>query len=197
VSHPVKNLLGAIGWRGAGRVRARVRGGGKVRKAKINGQIFDHHFVEFEYADGSMLYSQSCQMPGHCRRMVEEHAVGTLGKVNLANGGRLFEITGENPWVQRLKNKVDAHQDEHYPFFEAIRNNDPYAEAKYGAESTMMAILGRMATYSGKVVTWEEAMAMENKLVPDDLTSIDSEPPVLPDGEGWYATAVPGESEPW
>jgi myo-inositol 2-dehydrogenase/D-chiro-inositol 1-dehydrogenase len=197
VEQHVHNLDVAHWLKGELPVSAQGQGGREVRKDKINGQIFDHHFVEFEYADGARLFSQSCQMPGHCRRMVDEHVVGTLGRADMANGGRLFQITGANPWEQRLKSKVDAHQDEHYPFFDAIRNDDPYAEAQYGAESTMMAILGRMATYSGKVVTWDEAMAMENKLVPDNLTNFDSEPPVLPDAEGWYPTAVPGVSEPW
>jgi myo-inositol 2-dehydrogenase/D-chiro-inositol 1-dehydrogenase len=197
VEQHVHNLDVAHWLKGELPVSAQGQGGREVRKDKINGQIFDHHFVEFEYADGARLFSQSCQMPGHCRRMVDEHVVGTLGRADMANGGRLFQITGSNPWEQRLKSKVDAHQDEHYPFFDAIRNDDPYAEAQYGAESTMMAILGRMATYSGKVVTWDEAMAMENKLVPDNLTNFDSEPPVLPDAEGWYPTAVPGVSEPW
>ena len=91
---------------------------------------------------------------------------------------------------------MDAHQLEHYPFFDAIRNDDPYNEAKYGAESTMTAILGRMATYSGKTVEWDEAMAMDHVLVPE-VKSYDDTPPVLPDADGWYPVAVPGESEPW
>ncbi len=60
----------------------------------------------------------------------------------------------------------------------------------------MMAILGRMATYSGKTVEWEAAMASGQRLVPV-VTSFEEMPPVVPDAEGWYPAAVPGVSEPW
>lgn len=61
----------------------------------------------------------------------------------------------------------------------------------------MTAILGRMSNYSGQVVSWEEAMASNQKLVPDDLADFDSEPPVKPDADGWYPVAVPGVSPPF
>lgn len=114
----------------------------------------------------------------------------------MANGERFFGITGPHAWEQRLKGRLDAHQLEHFPFLDAIRNDEKYNEAVYGAESTMMAILGRMATYSGKVVEWEEAMAMDHVLVPE-VKSFDDVPPVVPDADGWYPVAEPGSSEPW
>ena len=197
VEQHVHNLDIAHWIKGELPVMAQGLGGREMRKDKVNGQIFDHHFVEFAYADGSRLFSECCQIRGHCRRIIAEHAVGTKGSADIPNGGKLYQITGANPWVQRVNKRFDAHQGEHYPFFDAIRNNDPYMEAKYGAESTMMAILGRMATYSGKYVTWEKALTMENKLVPDNITSFDSKPPVVPDEKGWYPIAKPGTSEPW
>jgi predicted dehydrogenase len=195
VEQHVHNIDIARWWKGEVPVSAQGQGGREVRNRRENGQIFDHHFVEFAYADGSRLFSQCCQIPGHCRRMIEEHAVGTKGTAGADS--RHFEITGTKPWKKNLKSRFNAHQEEHYPFFDAIRHDRPHMEAVYGAESTMMAILGRMATYSGKVVTWEDAMRMENKLVPDNLAGFESVPPVLPDADGWYPTAVPGTSEPW
>lgn len=196
VEQHVHNLDVAHWMKGELPVRAHGLGGREVRDDRINGQIFDHHFVEYEYADGARLFSQSCQIPGNCRRNVSEAAVGSKGAAAAANGERLFSITGPNAWEQRLKGRLDAHQLEHFPFFDAIRNDEAYNEARYGAESTMMAILGRMATYSGRVVEWEDAMKMDHVLVPE-VKSFDDEPPVMPDAEGFYPTAVPGVSEPW
>lgn len=197
VEQHVHNLDVAHWIKGELPVMAQGLGGRERRKAKVNGQIFDHHFVEYAYADGTRLFSECCQIRGHCRRIIAEHAVGTKGNADVPNGGKLYQITGTRPWTRRVEKSFDAHQGEHYPFFDAIRENKPHMEAKYGAESTMMAILGRMATYSGKYVTWEDAMTMENKLVPDNLTSFDSKPPVMPDANGWYPVAQPGTSQPW
>ena len=68
-------------------------------------------------------------------------------------------------------------------------------DADYAAYSTMMGVMGRMATYTGQVVTWEQAMNSKESLVPDDITW-DTEPPVKPDADGWYPVAVPGTTEP-
>ena len=50
----------------------------------------------------------------------------------------------------------DGHQQEHHDLFAAIRDGDIHNEGEYGAKSTMTAILGRMATYSGKMVKWDD-----------------------------------------
>ena len=110
---------------------------------------------------------------------------------------RRFEITGANAFVDQLRKREDAHQLEHYPFFDAIRNDEPYSETEAGATATMTAVLGRMATYSGQMVTWEDAMASDLCLVPDDIVDFRTTPPVLPDAEGWYPVAVPGVTRPY
>jgi myo-inositol 2-dehydrogenase / D-chiro-inositol 1-dehydrogenase len=68
-------------------------------------------------------------------------------------------------------------------------------DADYAAHSTMMGVMGRMASYTGQVITWEQAMNSKESLVPDDITW-DTEPPVKPDADGWYPVAVPGTTEP-
>jgi hypothetical protein len=52
----------------------------------------------------------------------------------------------------------DPYQQEHDDLFAAIRNDTPYNEAENGAHSSMTSILGRMATYSGKEIAWEDAI---------------------------------------
>lgn len=175
-------------------VRAQGMGGRQVRNKKINGQIYDHHMVEYEFADGSHCYSQCRQIRG-CWPSVSEHAVGTKGTCDLVQQRKLFQITGPNAWTKRLKTSEQGHQLEHYPLFRAIRENSHHMEAEYGAMSTMTAILGRMCTYSGKKIEFADAIKSELALVPygQELT-MDSTPPVLPDAEGWYPVAVPGQT---
>ena len=175
-------------------VRAQGMGGRQVRNKKINGQIFDHHFIEYEYADGTRMFSQSRQIP-QCWRSVSESITGTKGEAHFERGR--FSITGPNATNKRLRKGEDGHQLEHYPLFKAIRNNLPYNEAEHGANATMTAILGRMSNYSGQAVTWDEAMASDMTLVPDDLVSFDSPAPVQADADGRYPIAIPGVTKPY
>ena len=79
--------------------------------------------------------------------------------------------------------------------FKSIRNGDVISNAEYGAKSTMTAIMGRMATYSGKEITWDQAMALDHKLVPDeDILTFDSVPPIILDEFGNYPVPVPGKT---
>ena len=77
--------------------------------------------------------------------------------------------------------------------FDAIRNDKPYNEAESGAHSTMTAIFGRMATYSGKVLEWDAAINSEINYFPDEL-AWDAEPKVHPRADGWYDHPIPGKT---
>jgi len=191
--------LDVINWVKQGHpIRANGMGGCEVRKGKDYGEIFDHHAVEFEYADGSRCYSQ-CRHINGTWSDVSEHVVGTKGSCDV-NG---YTIRGENAWRFREKAK-DPYQQEHDDLFAAIRNDTPYNEAEYGANSTMTAIFGRMATYSGKVLDWDAAINAEAQdgdakkgryinYFPTEL-SWDAQPKSLPDADGWYAHPVPGKT---
>lgn len=175
-------------------VRATGQGGRQVRRAKENGTIFDHHTVEFEYENGFRLLSQCCQIGGKCQREVSEHFHGVKGVANLAANGR-FLINGQPPGGKRTRNKEDAYQLEHDTFFENIRTGKVRIDAEYAAHSTLMGIMGRMATYTGQVITWDQVMNSQENLVPDNLTWA-TQPPVMPDEEGWYPVAIPGTTQP-
>lgn len=175
-------------------VVARGMGGRQVRNKLENGQIFDHHFVEYEYADGTLLYSQARQIP-NCAREIAETAVGTLGRAELAQ--RLFTISGPNKATKTFRRNEDGHQLEHYPFFKAIREDLPYNEARRGALATMTAIIGRMSNYSGTEVKWDDAMESNHTLVPTDLVDFSSPAPVQPDADGRYPIAIPGVTGPF
>jgi predicted dehydrogenase len=182
--------LDVINWVKRGHpVRAQGMGGRQVRNGVDHGEIFDHHFVEFEYEDGSRLYSQCRHIPG-CWSNVSEHVQGTKGRCDISRG----TITGENAWRFRSPEKPkDPYQQEHDDLFDAIRNDKPYSEAEYGAISTMTSILGRMCTYSGKQIEWADAIKSNINLMPE-VFAWDAPPKVLPDSNGRYPIAIPGKT---
>lgn len=175
-------------------LRAQGLGGRQVRKAKTNGQIFDHHAVEFEYDNGVRVYSQCHQMAGKCYRSVSEHAHGSKGVAEMVDHQR-FLINGESVGDRRRGQSEDGHQLEHFAFFENIRSGKVRNDAEYGAKSTLMGIMGRMATYTGQVITLEQAMNSKEVLVAD-IADWNAEAPVKPDAEGWYPVAAPGVTMP-
>jgi predicted dehydrogenase len=168
-------------------VKAWGMGGRAYQKGLDSGEIYDHHAVQYEYADGVRVFSECRQIPG-CWNSVSEHVHGTKGTCNV--GG--YTILGENPWKYRGGGK-DPYQQEHDDLFEAIRNDKPYNEAERGAKSSLTAILGRMCTYSGKEISWEEAMSSTLDIMPSDFTW-DAKPQSLPDENGLYAYATPGKT---
>jgi myo-inositol 2-dehydrogenase/D-chiro-inositol 1-dehydrogenase len=185
--------LDVINWMKQGfPVKALGMGGCQAARVSDSGEIFDHHAVEFEYADGSRLYSQCRHIQG-CWNSVSEHAQGTLGTVDTADGGK-FVINGKNPWQYKGKSDMSPWQQEHYPLFDAIRNNKSYNEAEYGAYSTMTAIMGRMATYSGVLIEWDRALNSQVVLAPDTI-AWDATPKSLPGSDGLYPMPKPGDSE--
>jgi myo-inositol 2-dehydrogenase/D-chiro-inositol 1-dehydrogenase len=181
--------LDVINWfKGGYPTEAIGIGGREVRKGKEYGEIFDHHVVEFEYDDGMILNSQCRHQPGTVAN-VSEHLVGTKGK---ATEGKIMSLNGETLWRHRGREDKNAYQVEHDVLFHNIVNNIPVNDAKNGAMSTMTSLLGRMATYSGKKVTMEEALKSEISLAPEAFTW-DTMPKSLPDADGFYPIPVPGK----
>ena len=172
-------------------VKATGMGGREVRKDKKYGEIFDHHAVQFEYADGSYAFSQ-CRHIRNTWRSVTEHAHGSKGTANLSGASI---ISGDTKWQYKNRRKdPNPYQVEHDTLFAAIRDDEPYNEGEYGAHSTMSAILGRMATYSGKPLTWDKAINSKISIMPDTYTW-DTKPKSLPDENGEYQIPVPGLTE--
>jgi myo-inositol 2-dehydrogenase/D-chiro-inositol 1-dehydrogenase len=171
---------------------AQGMGGRQVRTGKEYGQIFDHHFVEFTYPDGTKMYSQCRHIDG-CANEVREHGHGTKGTLDIDDGAGSLMKTAEGKWKSDAQ-KVDNHHQEHHDMFAALRRGEVYNEADYGAASTFTAILGRMATYSGKIVRWDEALKTGEDLSPASY-DFAATPPVVPDANGFYPVPVPGKTE--
>lgn len=172
-------------------VKARGMGGRQVRTAKEYGEIYDHHAVEYFFADGSTMFSQCRHIRG-AWSSVSEHCVGTKGNADVS--GHLIRATGSDAWRYRGTKNVDPYQQEHDDLFAAIRGNKEYNEAFNGAKSTMTAILGRMATYSGAEISWDDALNSQIDLFPEKL-AWDAMPKSLPDENGFYKVAVPGQTK--
>ncbi|MGI9517909.1 MAG: gfo/Idh/MocA family oxidoreductase, partial [Pirellulaceae bacterium] len=171
---------------------ANGQGGREVRDAPEFGQIFDHHFVEFTYDNGAKMYSQ-CRHIRNCWRSVSEHAHGSEGTCDIS-GARILDSAGELAWEFGAGGR-DGHQQEHHDLFADLASGRLPNEGDYGALSTMTSIMGRMATYSGKEITWEQALNSDLKLADvDAMTSFDDEAPLEPNMEGLYDVPVPGVS---
>jgi myo-inositol 2-dehydrogenase/D-chiro-inositol 1-dehydrogenase len=183
--------LDVINWIKKGYpVRCHGLGGRCFQRGPDSGEIFDHHAVEYEYADGSRMFSQCCQFPG-AWSSVSEHCIGTKGTCDVSG----HTIRGENAWRRRgpAGESNDGWQLEHYPLLAAIRGDKEHNEAERGALSSLTAIMGRMATYSGKIVEYEAALNSQIDLMPEKF-SMDALPKVLPGPDGLYPVAIPGKT---
>ena len=170
-------------------IDAQAVGGRQMRDDTDYGEIYDHHAVEYTYPGGIKLFSY-CRQINNCWNSFTEHAHGTKGQVNIdGHGDSVLRVTGQPPLVR--KRDKDGHQVEQDDLFAALLAGRPFNEVDYSATSTMTAILGRMASYSGQLVTWDDAMNSQLDLSPKRL-AWDADPPVLPGPNGEYATPVPG-----
>jgi predicted dehydrogenase len=169
-------------------VRAVGMGGRQVRKGAEHGEIYDHHAVEYIYDDGTRMHSQ-CRHQKQVWNSVSEHVHGSGGTCNVGAGR--IETYGGDKWRFEGKDS-DAYQREHDVLFEAIRTGREHNEAVRGAEATLTAILGRMATYTGRAVTWEEALNSPRMLRPEGELTWDTVPRSLPGDDGLYPIPTPG-----
>ncbi|TVP51738.1 MAG: gfo/Idh/MocA family oxidoreductase [Mongoliibacter sp.] len=177
-------------------VKAYGTGGRQVRTGKEHGEIFDHHSVTFTYDDGTVIFSECRHFPGAANR-VDESFQGTNGSVFLSAGnhGILKDRSGKELYNHPRENNPNPYQVEHDELWAAVVNGEyKFADAENAAHSTMTSILGRYATYSGKVVTWDEAINSEINLMPETL-AWDASPKILPKEDGYYPHAIPGKSK--
>jgi predicted dehydrogenase len=178
-------------------VEAQGMGGRQVPVDGSQGHTFDHHAVEFTYPNGVKLFSQSRYIPG-CWSAVSEFVHGTKGQAILSGSSgpdTHVSIAGQKPWQYRGQ-KPNAWAQEQADLVQSIRRNDKHHEGWYGATSSFTGVLGRMATYSGQLVNWDDAVAKGPSEMPEKL-DLAAQPRVLPDAKGNYAAAIPGVTKPY
>jgi predicted dehydrogenase len=183
--------IDVVNWfKGGYPVKAQGMGGRQVRKGKEYGEIFDHHYVEFTYADGSILNSQCRHIPGTMSR-VDEMLVGTKGVIR-CDEASIKDAKGKLLFQFDKKKENNPYQTEHDELFAAIAKGEfKFADAENGAKSTMTSILGRMATYSGQVIDWDKALNSGLDIMPKKF-DWNALPSVVPNDEGYYPIAIPG-----
>ena len=180
-------------------VSAQGQGGRQVRTAPD--QLFDHYAVEYGFADGTRMLAQGRHIAGcwdYCGNVIHGSTGSAVGS-GWGQPPRLYKghnQTRANLIWQYKGPACNDYQYEHDLLFDAIRQNKPYNETERCAKAAMAGILGRMAAESGKMVTWDEALASNFELGAGlDRFTMDSMPPVMPDAQGRYPIAMPGTTK--
>lgn len=130
------------------------------------GNIFDHIEVNYLYPDNVRAFVGQRQITG-CYNENADYIIGTKGVCTIGRGP-VPKITGQTEWSFEGK-RNDMYQQEHDVLFAAIRQNKGINDGERMATSTLLAIMGRMAAYTGQTVTWDEAMNSTQQLFPDHL----------------------------
>jgi predicted dehydrogenase len=146
-------------------VKAIGMGGRQQRTGPEYGNIYDHHGVVYEYEDGARLISNTRQMRG-CRNDMSARVVGTRGVASFRESRSGLRIENDqDTWIYQGED-TNIYQKEHDELFASIRAGQPLNNGRYMTHSTLLAILGRMATYTGQEITWEQALNSQEDLTP-------------------------------
>ena len=166
-------------------------GGRQVRTAV--GDIYDHHAVAYEYANGTRGYFFTRQMP-NCWSDVTDTFIGTKGTARVLGGLELRDLSGNVTWKYDGPGG-DMYVEEHKSLYRALITGERINNMKYMVNSTMLANMGRMTTYTGQRITWDEAWNSKERWEPSSYDSWDATPPVKPIGENQYEIAAPGRTK--
>lgn len=189
--HNLDKALWAMG--GEVPVKAHGLGGRSAAFGEIYGDVFDHYSVVYEYADGRKIYGFG-RTQNDCYTNTSDIIFGTKGRCELMQN----RIVGETNWQYEGPEKSDyqvnyGYKVEHQELFKAIRSGTNLVN-DYGANSSMIGILGQMACYSGQQIGWDEALNSNFTFGPP-TGDFNTEPPKTADAQGNYPTAVPGKTK--
>jgi hypothetical protein len=169
-------------------VKAWGMGGRQSRVGPQYGDAWDHHAIVYEYASGVRMHAY-CRQQNGCPPDISDHFYGTKGHCDLLR----MRIEGKTNWQYEgpACNRFDL---EHVALFSAIRSGKPINNSLYMARSSMLGIMATWATYSGQVITWDEAMKSKFRVAPESLAP-NADPPTKPDADGNYPMPIPGVSK--
>lgn len=157
--------------------------GGRQAPAQ-GGNIYDHFEVNYLYPNNVRAFMTSRQMES-CHNETADYIMGTKGVCTIGRGP-VPRIEGQNKWTYEGA-KNDMYQTEHDVLFASIRKGQPVNDGKRMTTSTLLAIMGRMAAYTGQQITWEQALNSQERLFPEKL-----------DWSGTFAAApmaIPGKTK--
>ncbi|MCL2117930.1 MAG: Gfo/Idh/MocA family oxidoreductase [Planctomycetaceae bacterium] len=156
------------------------------------GNVFDHHSVVFYFGEENCRLFAACRTAAGCYDSYNDDILGTKGVADWNSAS----IRGETNWKYSGANGY-GHQEEQTALFHAIRNGERIDSGDYVINSTMTAILGQMACYTGQMISWDDLYKSKFlvKPAPEDCVA-GMDPPVVPGPDGLYPVPVPG-TNPW
>ncbi|OHB72504.1 MAG: hypothetical protein A2V70_00850 [Planctomycetes bacterium RBG_13_63_9] len=165
-------------------------GGRSSSFGEVYGDMFDHHTAVYEFDGGPRLYAM-CQTQLNCFPNWDDVIMGTKGVCHWTD----CRIEGETNWRYRGPQN-DPHTEEQKILIGSIRQGTPVNHRDTMIDSTYTAIMGQIACYTGKEVTWEQMMAADFEFEPKLAdVRLDMEAPVKPDASGNYPLPKPGFTE--
>lgn len=161
VEQHVHNIDVANWVMGSHPIKAVGVGGRQFRTEARFGHIYDHFAIDFEYADGAHVMSMCRQIEG-TRGRIGEHFVGASGHSDASSF-----IQGATPWkYEAPERRVSPYVQEHTDLVASLRAGKPLNELQQVAESTLTAIMGREAAYTGQEITWDEMLTAKQDIAP-------------------------------
>jgi predicted dehydrogenase len=174
-------------------VRAWGMGGRSTLHGEVYGDVFDHHAVVYEFANGVKIYAY-CRTIDQCYNENSSLILGTKGRCDLLR----LHIQGETNWQHPgPQSKNNAYDLEHVALFQALRSGKPINNGDYMVRSTMITLMGQFACYTGTEVTWDQiANSTYCHLPRPEDVRADMPPPVKPGPDGTYPLPfTPGVSK--
>jgi myo-inositol 2-dehydrogenase / D-chiro-inositol 1-dehydrogenase len=164
-------------------VRAWGMGGRSTLHGAVYGDVFDHHAVVYEFANGVRIYAY-CRTIDKCYNDNSSLILGTKGRCDLLR----LRIQGETNWQHPgPQSKNNAYDLEHAALFGAIRAGKPLNNGDYMARSTLITLMGQFTCYTGAEVTWDQISNSTYCHLPrPEEVRTDMPPPVQPGADGTY-----------
>jgi len=193
VTQSLVHNVDRAGWvlRGAEPIKCHGMGGRSTIRGEQVGDVFDHHAVVYEFPEQVPVYAY-CRTIPKCFNQYSSVAYGTKGSCSIMD----MRISGENTWSYDGP-KQRAHFNEHVEMYKALRAGKRINNGDYMARSTLIAIMGQIACYSGKEITWEQISKSDFCFLPkpEDVRA-DMQPPAKPGSDGTYPVPfTPGVSK--
>lgn len=157
-------------------------GGRQVRTDEKYGNIYDHFDIVYQWANGVKAFAR-CRHWSNCENEVEDYIFGTKGTINVM-AHKITDHQGNLIWKYEGPDG-DMYQLEHNELFASIRARNPINNGDYMSKSTMLAIAGRMAAYTGQKLTWDAVMNSKEDLSPSAYEWADNPVP---------SVAIPGKT---
>ncbi len=186
--------------KGAWPVKAHANGGRNFRGDSVD-QNFDNYSVEYTFPDGTKLFFNGRAETG-CHDEFASYAHGTKGagiiSTSVHTPGRCRIFKGHNFTREEMtwafpQPEPNPYQLEWDDLVQAIRQDNPYNEAKRGAIASLVTSMGRMAAHTGQVITYDEMLECPHEFAPDVDTFTEQSPaPVRADAKGAYPQPEPG-----